>query len=464
MADTGFSAREEEMSQKMEQLKKRLRAWFALAVLAILVCGCASGPPEGLSVTSDKSFSAKEAMDPKVLREAVAGDLTSKSTLRDYLLYAALNNPGLKAAFFKWEAALEKIPQVTALPDPHFSYGYFIQEMMNQHESFALEQTFPWFGKLELQGDAAAEAAKAEKARYDAVKLKLFYQVKDAYYEYYYLARAIGVTKESLGYVKYLESVARAGYGSGMIPYGDVVRAEVELGKLEDRAKTLADEAEPVAARLNAALNRPPDAPLFWPEKIEEEKASFTSVQLQAWLKEFNPELRAITFEAAGAKWEIARAAKDYYPDLTVGMQGVSMMQGKDAVVAMASVNIPVWRSKYRAEVREATAKYESYLKQRADRENTLAAEVKYADYKFRDADRKIALYRGALIPEAKQALEVSLQAYQTGKETYANVVDSTRTLLEFELAYERALTDREQKLAELEMLVGRAVTKETAE
>lgn len=135
------------------------------------------------------------------------------------------------------------------------------------------------------------------------------------------------------------------------------------------------------------------------------------------------------------------------------------MIQGKDAIVAMATVNLPVWRSKYRAEVREATANYESLLRQRTDRRNTLGADVKMAEYKYRDAERKIALYRGALIPEAKQAIDVSLQAYQTGKEGYTAVVDAIRNLLEFELSYERAITDREQRLAELEMLVGRSVT-----
>ncbi|MDR3556261.1 MAG: TolC family protein [Syntrophobacteraceae bacterium] len=437
---------------------RRLRARFALAVLAIMVAGCASLPPEEAVVINNKSLWEQDVMPSKGLEQKAVG-LTSKSTLHDYLLYAALNNPGLKAAFLKWKAALEKIPQVTALPDPRFTYGYFIQIMMNQHQSFALEQTFPWFGKLKLQGDAAAEAARAEKARYDAAKLKLFYEVKEAYYEYYYLAQAIAVTKENLGYVKYLESVARTGYASGMIDYADVVRAQVELGKLEDSLKTLDDGAEPVAARLNAALNRPPDAPLFWPEKIKEEKAAFTSKQLLEWLKEYNPELKALGFEAAGAKWQIARARKDYYPDLTLGMQGVDMIQGKDAIVAMATVNLPVWRSKYRAEVREAAANYESLLGQRSDRRNTLGADVKLAEYKYRDAERKIALYRGALIPEAKQAIDVSLQAYQTGKEGYTAVVDAIRNLLEFELSYERAITDREQRLAELEMLVGRAVT-----
>ena len=427
---------------------KRICTRLVLTALVIVFAGCASVPPREAALIDNRALMEKEVMPSKAL-PSTAPKISSKSSLNDYLIHAALNNPGLKAAFFQWVAALEKIPQVTALPDPQLGYFYYVQQgvMAPQGQGIAVTQTFPWFGKLQLKGNAAADAARAEKARYDAAQLKLFFQVKDAYYEYYYLAQAIVVTRENLGYVKYLESVARAVYSSGTISYADVVQAQVELGKLEDRVKTLNDEAEPVAARLNAALNRPADAPLFWPEKIVEEKVSFTTSQLLTWLKESNPDLRAIDFQASGAKWNIALAKKDYYPDVTLGIQSFDtgrQFVPNDPVMATASINIPIWWSKYRAEKREAMADYKAFRRQRTDRENTLVADVKFADYKFKDADRKIALYRDALVPEAKQALDVSLQACRSGKATCVCVVDAIGNLLEFELFYERAPTDRE--------------------
>ncbi|MGC9195221.1 MAG: TolC family protein [Syntrophobacteraceae bacterium] len=439
-----------------------MRGICTCLILIVLLGGCASNPPEETALINNPSMWEKEVPPSKVRPEELPG-LTAQSTLNDYLVYAALNNPGLKASYLQWMAALEKIPQVTTLPDPQLGYMYYIQQgvMAPQRQGLAVTETFPWFGKLKLKGNAAADAARAQKARYDAAQLKLFFEVKDAYYEYYYLAQAISVTKENLGYVKYLESVARAGYASGTISYADVVQAQVELGKLEDRLKTLSEEADPVAAKLNAALNRPADAPLFRPRKIKEEKVSFTTDQLLKWLKQSNPDLRAIDFQASGAKWNINLAKKDYYPDVTLGIQGFDTGRRfvpNDPVMATASINVPIWWGKYRAEVREARANYESFLRQRSDRANTLMADVKFAVYKFKDADRKIALYRDSLVPEAKQALEVSLEAYQAGKASYANVVDAIRNLLEFELSYERALTDREQSLAKLEMLVGRAI------
>jgi len=105
--------------------------------------------------------------------------LNEESTISDYLEYAALNNPGLEAAFNSWKARLEKVPQVRALPDPRFTYAYFVKEVETragpQRHKFGLAQMFPWFGKLDLKSDVALEAANAERQKYEAAKLKLFF-------------------------------------------------------------------------------------------------------------------------------------------------------------------------------------------------------------------------------------------------------------------------------------------------
>ncbi|HER19754.1 MAG TPA: hypothetical protein ENO14_01765, partial [Chromatiales bacterium] len=51
------------------------------------------------------------------------------ATLQDYLRHAARTNAGLEAAFEEWKAAVEQVPQAKALPDPRFTYGYFIDEV-----------------------------------------------------------------------------------------------------------------------------------------------------------------------------------------------------------------------------------------------------------------------------------------------------------------------------------------------
>lgn len=398
--------------------------------------------------------------------------LSEESTLSDYLAYAGLHSAELEAAFHRWQAALERIPQVRSLPDPHFSYRYFIREIETrvgpQRQAFEISQMFPWFGKLDLAGDVATEAARAAQQRYEAVKWKLFLEVKDAYYEYYYLRRSIAIARENVELLRHLESVARTRYTAAAGAHPDVIRAQVELGRLEDRLNSLLDLQGPVIARLNAALNRPVEAHLPAPRPFEASDVPVQDGQLLEWLEQANPRLQALDHEVAGYRKAEDLARKQYAPDLTLGLTYTDVGHsarasafgdnGKDAVGAMLSLNIPLWRGKYSAAVREARANRLATLRERTDATNTLQSQLKMAIYRYRDAERKLDLYGNALVPKATESLKVAEQAFRTGDTSFLDLVDAQRTYLEFELALERARADREQSLARMEMLVGRNI------
>lgn len=402
-------------------------------------------------------------------RDAALPRLTAESTLGDYLTYAALNNPGLRADFQNWRAAVEKIPQVTALPDPMLSFGYFLEEVETrvgpQEWRASLTQKFPWFGKLDLRGRVAARAADAAWKRYQAAKLVLFHRVTKAYAEYYYLRQAIQVTRENRDIVKQLESVARAKYRTGIAQHADVIRAQVQLGKLDDRLASLEDLRGPRSARLNAALGRRADAPLPWPRSLPQPDGQLPSQQqLMARMQERNPELEALRAETEKGRAGVELAGKEYYPDLTVGlsymdtggarMPGVSD-SGKDPVAVTLGINLPIWRDSYRAGEREALAGLRKARRSLEDRARTLESEAKLALYDVRDARRRIGLYRDTLIPKARQSLRANETAFRAGNIDFLSVLDSQRELLQFELSHRRASADHVESVARLEMLVG---------
>jgi len=410
---------------------------------------------------------------------AIAGEsiaLTEESALSDYLSYAALHNPGLQAAFAQWQAALARIPQATALPDPRFTFSYFIQEVETrvgpQRRSLALTQTFPWLGKLKSRGDAAARAADAAEQQYEAARLDLFYRIKQAYYDYYYLIRAIQIAEENVQLLTYLQDVALTAYASGKGSHADAMKAQIELGKTDDLLRSLQDKQRPTMARLNAELNRPMDAVLPKPLEIDDFEAVFTDEQIADWFRE-NPRLKSANFAAESQKASWALAKKQFIPDLTLGLSVISTDparmpgiedSGKDPVVATFSFNIPLWFGKYRTNARQKKAQYQAALNQRGELENKLAAELEAALFAYRDAERKKILYGESLIPKARQHFEVTQQAFINGEASFLDLIDAQRTLLDFNLAFERAFVDRAQRLAELEMRVGRELPRSLAE
>ncbi len=454
---------------------KKIKTIAILVTFSILVVsGCA---PENSSTDLPRYNPSNDDTVDNLISTETAPEiprlpkLTENSGLSDYLAYAALNNPGLEAAFNRFKAALDRVPQVKSLPDPRFNYKYFIEEVETrvgpQRQSFGISQLFPWFGKLDLRGDVAGQAANAARQRYEAAKLKLFFEVKDAYYEYYYLAKSIAITKENVNLVKHLESVAQSRYKAAAGSHPDVIRAQVEMGKLEDRYRTLLDLQQPIVARLNSALNRPVEADIPSPTEIQFDQVDVIDQELLARLITENPELKALDFEITQNKKSIELAKKDYYPDFTFGLNlidtddspvGNPSDNGKDPVIASVSINIPLWREKYDAGVREAKSRYFAARGQRKQKSNSLSSQLKMILYSFRDAERKIDLYRDALLPKAKESLKVTESGFRAAKSSFTDLIDAQRILLEFALSYERALADRSQSLAKLEMLVGQEI------
>ena len=453
-------------------MNKSLKFAVFFVVWTILVAGCESGPyrSDAFLFRSNYTFSPDNAI--KYDDTASLPQLNEQSKLSDYLTYAALNNPGLEATFNRWKAALERVPQVKSLPDPRFTYRYFVEQVETrvgaQKQAFGIAQMFPWFGKLELRGDAATDVAHAARQRYEAAKLKLFFQVKDAYYEYYYLWRTISIVEGNMQLMKNFESVARTRYKVATGRYPDVIRAQVELGKLDDRLKTLQDLQGPIVAKLNAALNRPAETSLPWPKQVKEESVSFTDQQLLEWMANSNPELKALEYDIARSRTKIDLAKKDYYPDITFGLDFIDTDDasgamspsdsGKDPIIAMFSINLPIWRGKLDAGLREARHHYRAATQDKTQKLNTLNAQLKLTLYLFRDGERKIDLYRDTLLPKAVESVKANEASFRAGGSTFLDLIDAQRVMLEFELSYERALSNHAQRLAELEMLVGKQI------
>lgn len=436
-------------------------------------------------------------------------ELTDQSDLNDYLAYAAIHNPGLEAAFYRWKASLERIEQAGVLPDPRFTYKYFIREVETrvgpQNQGISLSQTFPWLGKLSLRKDIASQQARMVKSQYDAVKLKLFHEVKDVYYEYYYLGQAIALAREHRDLMKYLEGVALVRYKVGSAKQSEVIRAQVELGKLEDTLRSLTDLRRPVVARLNSALNRTTHQDIAFPTTVSHNSLDADDQQIIAWLGESNPELLSLDHNITKQKQSISLARKNYYPDISLGLdytevgsssraspagfsspaalRSISRIAGgmgdaidlfsigksftpgsrpddagKDVWMLSLSMNLPIWRNKYAAGVRESRAAFIAAIADRKQLENQLTSRAAMVLYRLRDADRKIDLYKNALIPKARQSLAATETSYRAGSSSFLDLVDAQRVLLEFELSFERALADHAQRLAELEMLVGRDI------
>jgi len=395
-------------------------------------------------------------------------DTNNLQTLQNYLRFASLNNAELKAKFHQWKAAIEQIPQAKSLPDPKFTYGYFIEEVETkvgpQQQKFEIMQTFPWFGVIEARADRAAAKAKAAHKRYEAKKLELFQQVKYAFYEYAYLAEAIEITKQNLELITHFEEIARSRYTTAITSHPDIIRAQIELAVLEDRLESLKELRPAITAKLNSILNRPISSDLPWPKPPQYQQVSIDFAQLYSMIIQNNPDLQAVDYEIEAVRNTEKLAKKKSFPHFGIGVSYIDTAHarasgvddsGKDPIIAMFSLTLPIWADSYKAAQRQARAQMHQKTHEKTQMENTLAAKAQQFLYEFEDSSRKIKLYKNVIIPKAKEMLVASESAYQSGAVDFLSLIDAQRMLLRYELFCERRLAENAQKLAKIEMLAG---------
>jgi outer membrane protein TolC len=388
-------------------------------------------------------------------------------TLKDYVSYAEAHNAGLKSSYQQWVAATKEVVQAKTLPDPQLGYGYYLPDAYEKRV-VSITQMFPWFGKINARTDAAAKNAEAAKQKYQAARLLLLKEVKSDFYEYSYLTRATAIAGANLDSLKQFEEITRTKYVTADTGHPDLIRAQVETAKMENVLKGIERLREPTISRLKASLNLPADTNLPAPEQGDFEPAAIDYELLVNLLRQKNPELVGLGFEAMAAKSKVKSAEKNFYPDIGIGLQfeqmkrpGGNTQDSSRDTMLLLSLNVPLWQDSYRSEQRQAVAEATSIEQQKVDAENNILAKSAQAYYEYNDSIKKIGLYRETLIPKAEEQLRSSEAAYREGNADFNALLDAQRTLTDYRLSYQRALADNRQKLAELEMLAGADLDKQ---
>jgi outer membrane protein TolC len=393
--------------------------------------------------------------------------------LKDVARTALTENPELKQAEAEWHALLHRVRRVSALPDPNIAVTAFLESVETrvgpQEAVLIFTQKLPWFGKLSGAGQAAMEGALQKAWEWRSLQRGTVLEIKETYYDLVYLAEALRITEEDLATLRRYEEVALTRYATGKGIQQNVVKVQSEVTRLNER-KIILGRQRDVAGRRLARLAGTPL--VEYRVRAEEPSMHAVTVNLEDLYDRVHAgrdELQAGLHALRARQEEVRLAKKQFWPDLTLGLNYIVVGDrkdpagilnppeddGKDAVGILASINLPIWYHKVRAGVNEARLKEMQARAAYAKQEDRVMYEVQDAYVNLESLLEQWRLYQDTLVPQAKQSRDSSEAAYETGKLTFLELLDSERFLLNVRYGYAKVRSEYLVALARMERALG---------
>lgn len=365
---------------------------------------------------------------------------------------ALARNPDVLAAVESVTAARARPAQVRSLPDPMLSLQYTNDAWrltLGDREMTTLalvgSQTLPWPGKRRLRTALSAQGIVRAEERLARVRLAVTAAVSRAYWGLVLARETSAILDEQNALWRQAEDAARARYGVGAGSIQDVLRAQIEITRTEQRRTVQQAEFDIRAAELNRLLGRDADAPTPRTAPLRLRTQATDADALVALAEARSPELRTVVAEAERERLGVQLTRKEFRPDLTL-QAGYMNRGGLEAMwQAGVAVDLPVARGRRQAALAEAEAR-ERFAARTIE---SVRAELRYRTQEraaqLRGAEALTRLYVEGTIPQTRLAYEAAIASYQAGRAPFLAVLEALSSLYANRAGYLRVLAAHER-------------------
>lgn len=396
---------------------------------------------------------------------SLAGTLSAQTSLDEYLEMARQNNPGLKARKEEFEAAMQRVTQMGALPDPEFSvasFGQMVETRVGQQMArLSLSQMFPWFGTLAAQKNAAAISAEAIFDSYRDAQNELSFKVRMAYYPLVEIQQLIQLQEKNLEIYSTFKTLATSKFQNGKGKLADALRVDIMANDLKTEIAILNQKKKPLEVAFNKLLNRPADESIAIQEDFEVRADQlFTSDSIES----NNPKLIELDKRISAARAQEAVAIKQGMPRLGIGFEyfvtarrtdAVIADNGKDAWMPMLTMSLPIYRNKYRAAASEARHMQQSYVEMRNEVNNQLNSEFEMAVFERSKAKQEMELF-DKQIEQTQQVIDLLLTGYGNSETDFEEILMMQQSLLKYKMNKVTSAREYLNAEARLKFLIAR--------
>jgi len=254
--------------------------------------------------------------------------------------------------------------------------------------------------------------------------------------------------------------------GSGL---ADLYRIQIEIGELENDIELLKTQRNTIVARFNAYLNRPSDSPVQLPDRLIPDSLGLSLLAVTDSMLSHNPMLGMLQYEQQSLDARQKMVTKMGYPMMGLGLNysvisksamSTSSMNGRDMVMPMATVTLPIYRNKYNAMKTEAELLKSANSQNYQATANSLQTNYYEAVQLFKDGQRRVKLY-DSQSDLAGKTLDIMLKSFSTSAIPLTDILRVRQQLLDYEFKKIEAVTDYNTAISWLQRLMASSPVQE---
>jgi len=358
-----------------------------------------------------------------------------------------------------------------ALDDPKLRMGVnsvpvrspdFREEDMTTKE-IGISQMFPWPGMLKTRTEMVLREKEETGFVLEEMRSMLRSEIKMTYAELVSVRKQIEAVRRSQDVLKDIVGVTQEIYAVGKGNQPDVLRGQLEYGRMREMRINLENRESVLSFRLNTLADLPPDLPVPTLEDLPEITVFRGQKELAEIYEAERPARKAVQARVHRGDSSIRMANFAGKPEFEVSfsyMQRDAMPDGTkrpDMFSSMVMMTLPIWREgKIEPGIREMEAEKRMAGRDLANLDLETSNTIGRSLATMKSRREAAILYRTTLIPLAEQSFQATAESYRVGKTDFPMLMDAIMAILSFRREYAAMVGDLHMEKARLEAAVGR--------
>lgn len=316
-------------------------------------------------------------------------------------------------------------------------------------------QSFPRGDTLKYQQEYMMWLGKAKSASARDVAKQIRRDVRSTFLELYYQTEAEKVIRESRELFKQMVDVTEVMFSSGRVSQQDVLGAQLELSRLDERAIKISARRDIQRAKLarwlGADAAEPIDTTFPVLPQIRDKESLYQNLLEHPFLANSTANIKA-------NEKLIDKAREQYKPGWNVGLEyrkrfGTNQdgSNRDDMMAAVVSFDLPIFTDKRQDKTLIASQRQADAARQQNQIRYLELKRMLDSDYsQWQHLGDQEKIYRDHLLKKSSATTKAAIHAYRSGNTEYPSLIRATVTDLNVKLQSLRIKVDRAKAQARI--------------